>query len=252
MLSRAHLERDLTLAHQVQLSFLPKAPPQVPGYEFYAHYESAQEVGGDYYDFVPLPDRRIATMIGDVAGKGVPAALLMAKVSSDARFALLTEPTPADVMNRLNEFMQEAAKLDRFVTLEAAVVDPLQHQVTFSSAGHLPPIIYRHQQNHFENGFDHNFGGPPLGVVDLFPYDACTIPLEPGDTVLLFSDGVTDSINKQGQDFPLENILGVLKSGPKNPRSMVERLITAIKNHSHGCKQHDDITVVSVGRNVQS
>lgn len=250
MLSRAHLERDLVLAHQVQLSFLPKAPPQVPGYEFYAHYESAQEVGGDYYDFVPLPERRIAAMIGDVAGKGVPAALLMAKISSDARFALLTEATPADVVNKLNDFMQEAAKLDRFVTLGAAVVDPAQHQVTFSSAGHLPPLIYRHKHDHFENGFGNNFGGPPLGVMPLFPYDACTVSLDAGDTVLLFSDGVTDSINKQGRDFPLEDILDVLKHGPKNPRTMVERLIAAIKTHSLGCKQHDDITVVSFGRNI--
>ena len=103
LVARAGLERDLKLAQQVQLSFLPKAFPQKPGYEFWAHYESASEVGGDYYDFIPLPGGRLGVMIGDVAGKGVPAALLMAKVSSDARFTVLTEKNLADAIGKLNE-----------------------------------------------------------------------------------------------------------------------------------------------------
>src|SRR5262245_16591707 len=131
LVARAGLERDLRLAHQVQMSFLPRKPPQAPGYEFFAHYESAQEVGGDYYDFVPLPDGRLGIMLGDVAGKGVPAALLMAKVSSDARFCVLTEPDLPRAIDRLNELMQEAGMLDRFVTLSAGLLDPSAHRVTF-------------------------------------------------------------------------------------------------------------------------
>ncbi|MBI1830163.1 MAG: FHA domain-containing protein, partial [Planctomycetes bacterium] len=123
LIARAGLERDLELAQRVQKSFLPKTFPIIPGYEFFAQYESAQEVGGDYYDFIPLPHNRLGVMIGDVAGKGVPAALLMAKVSSDARFCTLTEATLADAMAKLNDLMQEAGLLDRFVTFGACVLD---------------------------------------------------------------------------------------------------------------------------------
>ena len=97
---------------------MPKRPPQHPGWEFASYYESAQEVGGDYYDFIPMPNSRMGIMLGDVAGKGVPAALLMAKVSSDARFCTLTEKTLGDAVSKLNVQMQEAGLLDRFVTLE--------------------------------------------------------------------------------------------------------------------------------------
>src|SRR5205807_9432155 len=143
LVTRAELERDLELAQRVQKSFLPKKFPQAPGYEFFAHYESAQEVGGDYYDFIPLPNNRLGVMIGDVAGKGVPAALLMAKVSSDARFCALTEPTLSDAVGKLNDHMQEAGLLDRFVTFSGCVVDLGKHTVSVVNAGHQPPLIYR-------------------------------------------------------------------------------------------------------------
>jgi pSer/pThr/pTyr-binding forkhead associated (FHA) protein len=98
LIARVGLERDLKLANQVQKSFLPKRPPQVPGYQFFGYYESAQEVGGDYYDYIRLPDGRCCVMAGDVAGKGVPAALLMARLFSSARYQLLTRPTPGEAL----------------------------------------------------------------------------------------------------------------------------------------------------------
>src|SRR5208282_1218427 len=142
-------ERDLQLARNVQKSFLPSKMPQVAGYEFRADYESAQEVGGDYYDFIPLQNGRWGVMVGDVAGKGVPAALLMAKVSADARFCSLTEKTLGDVVYRLNELMQEAGLLDRFVTLSAMMLDVANHSVALASAGHNPPLIYRKATNKY-------------------------------------------------------------------------------------------------------
>src|SRR5262249_33156763 len=101
------------------------------------------EVGGDYYDFIPLPNNRLGIMIGDVAGKGVPAALLMAKVSSDARFCTLTEPSLADAISKLNEHMQEAGQLDRFVTFGGCLLDLQKHTLHVVSAGHQPPVVYR-------------------------------------------------------------------------------------------------------------
>src|SRR4029077_6613264 len=119
-LARERLKLDLELARGVQRAFLPPLLPDVSGYEFFAYYESAFEIGGDYYDFIPLPRQRVAVMLGDVAGKGVAAALLMAKLSADARFCMLTEPNPAAAVARLNSLMNQAAISDGFVTLVAA------------------------------------------------------------------------------------------------------------------------------------
>jgi phosphoserine phosphatase RsbU/P len=248
LVARAGLERDLKLAHQVQMSFLPKKPPQLAGYEFFAHYESAQEVGGDYYDFIPLPGPRLGIAVGDVAGKGVPAALLMAKVACDARFCMLTEKSAAEAVYRLNELMQEAALLDRFVTLAVGLLDPTAHQVTFINAGHLPPLIYRASTKKIEEATARDSSGFPLGVADGIPYEAVILDLQPGDTVALFTDGVTEARDKQEAEFQLDGALRVLAAGPPNPFDMGQRLVTAVKQHALGRKQYDDITVVCFGR----
>jgi serine phosphatase RsbU (regulator of sigma subunit)/pSer/pThr/pTyr-binding forkhead associated (FHA) protein len=252
LVARVGLERDLRLAHEVQKSFLPKRPPDAPGYEFFAFYEPAQEVGGDYYDFIPLPGGRWGVMVGDVAGKGVPAALLMAKVSSDARFTMLTEPDLGRVVCALNDAMQEAALLDRFVTLLAALVDPATHEVTLVNAGHLPPVVYRHATGTFEDACSHDLAGFPLGVVDGYQYESCRITLGPGDCVLVFTDGITEAKNKEECEFHMDGVFRTLRLGPVAPRAVVDRLVGAVKTFSVGCKQHDDITVVAFGRSLPS
>jgi phosphoserine phosphatase RsbU/P len=248
MLARSGLERDLKLAHQVQMSFLPKRPPVLAGYEFFAHYEAAQEVGGDYYDFVPLPGPRLGIALGDVAGKGVPAALLMAKVSSDARFCMLTEKTPADVVYRLNELMQEAGLLDRFITLALGLLDPAKHQIFFVSAGHFPPLVFRKATGKIEEATDREIAGFPLGVADGIPYAAVPVDLLPGDCVAMFTDGVTEAKNKADIEFQLDGARTAMANGPMTPTAVGQRIIAAVKQHAVGCKQHDDITVVCFGR----
>lgn len=250
MVDQERLDRDLRLAHEIQLSFLPKSFPQVPGYQFAAHYESALEVGGDYYDFIPLPGGGLATLIGDVAGKGIAAALLMSKVSSDARFTILTEPGPGKAFTKLNGLMQEAGLLDRFVTLEAALLDPVRHEVTFVNAGHNPPVVYRHAPGTLEEAFSHTLGGYPLGVQDGYSYEVCaTLQLAPGDLIVLYSDGIPDAPNGAGDPFDLKGVLTALRAGGMTPTEVVSRLVAAVKQHSLGQKQHDDITLVCFGRN---
>ncbi len=248
LVEQAGLRRDLELAHRVQQSFLPKKLPQSPGYEFYAHYESAQEVGGDYYDFIPLPNNRLGIMIGDVAGKGVPAALLMAKVRSDARFCTLTEPTLAEAVARLNEQMQDAGLLDRFVTFGACVLDLEKHNVTVVSAGHPAPLIYRAETKVFEDGCTNDQTGYPLGIVDGIPYDCNTFTLNAGDAVVLYTDGVSESKNIQEKDFGTERIHAAIHAGPLTPKAIGERLVEAVQRHAVDRKPHDDLTVVTFGR----
>lgn len=248
LIARARLETDLETARQVQKSFLPKKLPQIAGYEFYAHYESAEEVGGDYYDIIAMPSNRLAIMIGDVAGKGVPAALLMAKLSADARFCALTEPSLAEAVGKLNENLQEAGQLDKFVTFAACLLDLQQHQLTVVSAGHQAPVVYRAATKEFADGCTKDQAGFPLGIIEGIPYECNVLTLGPSDCITLFTDGVSESKNVQEKDFGMEGLYAALKSGPMTPREMGVRLVDAVKRHATGRKPHDDLTVVTFGR----
>lgn len=252
MLAQAKVKRDLELAHQVQLSFLPQKLPEVAGYEFAAHYEPALEVGGDYYGFASLSGGRVAVTLGDVAGKGVPAALLMAKLSSDTRSCLLTEPDLAKAVTALNEqVVQQTSQMDRFVTLVSAAVDPASHVVTLVNAGHMTPFVYRQAAGTVQEAAAKDAAGMPLGILDGQEYTASTLTLQPGDALLLFTDGVTDAVDVRNVAFGTKGILTALQSGgPFTPRTLVERLVRAVKQHSAGRAQHDDITLVCLGRTV--
>jgi serine phosphatase RsbU (regulator of sigma subunit)/pSer/pThr/pTyr-binding forkhead associated (FHA) protein len=243
------LKRDLELAHQVQRGFLPARPPAVPGYQFYADYESAQEVGGDYYDFIPL-GQRLAVAVGDVAGKGVPAALLMAKVSSDARFCLLTEDDPARAVSKLNQSLQQTGMMDRFVTFALAVLDPQAHTVTLVNAGHMSPLVFRRATGELEEATPNDQSGLPLGVVDDYDYTKCEVRLEPGDNVLIFTDGVTEAMDATNVQFQNRGITTALHGGPYSAKVAGERILRAVKQHAAGRSQHDDITLVTFGRDA--
>jgi serine phosphatase RsbU (regulator of sigma subunit) len=244
------LKRDLQLAQNVQRSFLPRTPPQLPGYEFFGFYEAAREVGGDYYGFIPLPGGRMAVAIGDVAGKGVAASLLMAKLSSDIRFAMLTEAEPHKSIARLNDMLYEfTSQMDRFVTVAAVVIDPATHVATMVSGGHPSPLLYRPTTGDLVAAMDKDVGGPPLGMMDGLDFDSCQITLEPGESLLLYTDGLDESMDVKGKKFELEGIDRVIKScGRAGPKEMVERLVAAIKQHAVGRDPHDDLTVVALGR----
>jgi serine phosphatase RsbU (regulator of sigma subunit) len=247
---RERMQRDLELAREVQRSFLPRKLPQVPGYEFYAHYESALEVGGDYYGFIPLPQGRLAVALGDVAGKGVPAALLMAKLSSDARFSLLTETDLGRAIGNLNDLLYEfTCQMDRFVTLAAAVLEPAGQTVTLVNAGHLSPLLYRHATGAFEEAVPKELAGVPLGVLEGYPYQSHQVSLGPGDSLLLFTDGVTDALDTRNAAFNVHGIQAALAGLPTpSPRNLVERVARAVQQHAAGRDPHDDITLVCVGR----
>jgi phosphoserine phosphatase RsbU/P len=244
-------KRDLELAREVQRGFLPRRVPEVAGYEFFPYYDSAQEVGGDYYDFIQVSSNRLATLVGDVAGKGVPAALLMAKVSADARFCMLTETDPAAGVTKLNALLQQAGLSDRFVTLVAAMLDTNDHTVTLVNAGHPSPLVYRAVTGAFEEATPKEVVGLPLGVVDGFEYASCRIKLEPGDCLLIYTDGVTDAMDVQNLQFQVKGIYNAVRGESFTARTLGERIVKAVKQHAAGRDQHDDITLACLGRKSQ-
>ena len=161
LLERERVNRDLKLAEQVQKRFLPQSVPAIPGFEFFAHYDPAYEVGGDYYDFVPLPGNRLAIALGDVSGKGVAAALMMAKFSGDTRYCILTENSPAAAANELNSLLFSAGIEEKFITLSLSVLDTEKRTLAIASAGHLPVMIRRANGTVDEIGED--IAGFPAG-----------------------------------------------------------------------------------------
>src|SRR5262249_26378038 len=193
LLERERLKRDLNLAEQVQKRFLPQTVPAIPGFEFFAQYDPAYEVGGDYYDFVPLPQDRLALAVGDVSGKGVAAALMMAKFSGDTRYCILTENSPASAANELNSLLFAAGIEEKFITLSLSVLDTQRRTLSLTSAGHLPVLIRRAGGTVGGSGGE-VAGVPPRGIPP--PGSQRTeVKLYPGDVVAVFSDGVTDARN---------------------------------------------------------
>jgi serine phosphatase RsbU (regulator of sigma subunit)/pSer/pThr/pTyr-binding forkhead associated (FHA) protein len=244
------VQRDLQLAKRVQESFLPKNPPKVQGYEFWGYYEAAREVGGDYYGYIPLADGRMATAVGDVAGKGVSASLLMAKLSSDIRFSTLAEPDLGKAIAHLNNLLFEfASPLDRFVTLAAVLLDPTTHQATMVSAGHGSPLLWRPVRNELVPAMPDDVGGPPLGMIEGLRFGTCQVTLNAGESLVLFTDGVDESMNVKGEKFTKEGVERVIRSaGNVSPKDLGEKLVAAVKQHATGRDPHDDVTVVVLGR----
>ena len=252
-LLRQKAQREIELAQEVQLGFLPQRLPQVPGYEFFGFYSAAQTIGGDYYDFIKLPGGRLAIVLGDVAGKGVPAALLMAKLSAEARFSMLTQPEPHKAMGVLNDQLFHGGIGDRFVTLAALILDPATHQVVIVNAGHLSPLRYRASSGELHPAIDLDLTGLPLGATEGYQFDLVTLTLEPGDTLTVFTDGVSDAMSPDEELFEMDRvtrtILGDSSLAPdRRPKAIGERVVAAVRQHAAGRVQNDDIALVCFGR----
>ncbi|MBL8848646.1 MAG: SpoIIE family protein phosphatase [Planctomycetaceae bacterium] len=199
LLLQREFERDLEFATQVQLGFLPKARPRVPQYAFSDYYEAALRIGGDYFDYIGLPGGQLAVTLGDVAGKGMPAALLMARLYSSARYQLLTSPTPAAAMAGLNKEIASSGLGHRFITLLVAVLDPAKHEVTLVNAGHLAPLVKRINGNVEAIGREES--GLPLGIVPDQEFKSSTHALYPGELLVAYTDGVTEAMNEEREIF---------------------------------------------------
>jgi len=247
-LLRQQRERDLAVAREIQLALLPQSLPALPGHAFHARYMAAQEVGGDYYDFVPLPGGRLAVVVGDVSGKGIPAALVMAKFSAEARGCLEAEPDLATAVRRLNAQMCRANLPDRFVALTAAVIDPAESILTVLSAGNPTPVIYRAASAVVEQAVPPSAYGPPMGLFPGAEYEASSVQWGQGDGLVLFSDGVTEAMNARGEMFGDEGVHAALESSDLTAVEGGERLLSAVEMHAAGWQQSDDIVLVCVSR----
>ncbi len=185
------LETELEIAHEIQAKLLPANRPELPRYEFFDYYEAAKQVGGDYFDYRDMPDGRLAILLGDVSGKGVPAALLMAKVSTELSVFLSSGMGPVEAVSTVNRRFVIRSPFGSFMTLILAVLDPVRHHLTLVNAGHLRPLLKRNNEDIIEVGIQQF--GLPLGILPEAEYQETELELEPGDALLMVTDGITEA-----------------------------------------------------------
>jgi len=248
---KGRMERELQMAREVQASLLPRETPQVPGWEFAARWQPAHEVAGDYYDFIPVdfnlakgsePSPGLGIVIADVSDKGMPAALFMALTRSIVRASMGHAPSPADGIARANRLICADSAGGMFVTLFYALLNPEAGEITYVNAGHNPPLLYRTEQDQLTKL---TRTGMALGVVADSSFRQRTVHLNPGDFVLLYTDGVTDATDAHLRDFGMERLQRVILDHRHAPAAdVVAALEQAIGDFSGSTAPFDDVAIV--------
>jgi sigma-B regulation protein RsbU (phosphoserine phosphatase) len=249
----SHMEKlkqdsEMAIARNVQQALLPKTLPQASGYDFYASYDSALAVGGDYYDAMLLDDGKVCLSFGDVAGKGVPASLVMSRISSVVRSTLMYVDDVGEAIKAVNNHMCSSAVEGRFVTYILALVDTQAHEIQLAIAGHMSPMI-RKADGTIEE-FDEESVGIPVGVIEDYPYDVLARPIAPGETVLFYTDGVSEAMNPKGDLYGEKRVREFLRKGVGSAAEIGKALLADVRSHANGRDQNDDITIMIFSRNA--
>ena len=239
------LEMELQQASEIQRNLLPPRAPQHDGYEFAGFNIPCRTVGGDYYDFLPYPDGRIALVVGDVSGKGLPAALMMSSLQARVQMLLETSPDPATAMTVLNRNLAEHGVVGRFITVFYAVLDPKTGALQYSNAGHNYPLILR-TDGAVETLTEH---GIVMGIFPHATYDLMESCLQPGDTLALYSDGVTEALSEQHGEFGERGLAEFLiQHRQQSCGDMVNALADEVRAWCGATSFADDFTVLLVRR----
>jgi sigma-B regulation protein RsbU (phosphoserine phosphatase) len=239
------MQEEVRLASNIQSELLPKESPRVPGYVIVGRTIPAQTVGGDYFDFIPIDLYRIAISVGDVSGKGLPASLLMANLQATLRGQTLLNVPPKQCLERANRLLFQSTSPEKFATLFYGILDAEHHRFSYSNAGHDHPLVLR--SGHEPLRLDQ--GGIPLAMMEESSYDEETVEVQPGDLIVMYSDGITEAMNAAEEQFTEKRVAEVLRQHQhEDPEQLLESLVTAAKEHAGATPQSDDMTVVVVKR----
>jgi sigma-B regulation protein RsbU (phosphoserine phosphatase) len=251
---KGRMERELQMAYKIQAGLLPRSMPEVPGWDFAARWKPAREVAGDFYDFIPLEGGRLGLVIADVTDKGMPAALFMAFTRSIVRASLDRAVQPVEAIRQANRLICRESSYGFFVTLFYAQFEPDSAEVTYVSAGHNPQLRYldtsaRNLETASAPIFQLGYTGMPLGIEEETPYEQRHLTCAPGDCLLLYTDGVTDAVNDQGEHYSLARLQSFGRDNYQaNPQEIITKLESEILNFVRDTPQFDDITVVIAKR----
>lgn len=243
-------DSEMRIAKNVQQALLPDHLPEVDGYDFFASYDSAQAVGGDYYDafFVGENEDKVCLSFGDVAGKGVPGALIMSRISSVVENVMQFVDDPAEAIGPINNHMCANAVEGRFVTYILIVIDLNSHEMTLVNAGHMSPLI-RSADGTVDEFHDDTIG-IPVGIIEDYPYDVVKRTINPGEIVVLVTDGVDEAMNPASELYTKERVVEFVKNGPANAEELGKALLADVRRHADGREQNDDITIMTFGRDA--
>ena len=242
-IERDRMRRQLETAAEIQQTFLPSTFPEVEGLSGAVATVPALQVGGDLYDVIRFPDGRIGLVVGDVSGKGVPAALFGARLLSDVRYEALFHDDVAGTLAAVNDIVARRSTRGMFVTLLYAVYEPAAHAITFGNAGHLSPYVRSAtgEVSRWEDGV-----GLPLGIVPGQAYGASRRTLAPGETFVILTDGFLDAVGPGGDRFGDERLLDTLSRDGGAPAALVERLTRTVVGFTGNVPQADDLTCLAV------
>jgi sigma-B regulation protein RsbU (phosphoserine phosphatase) len=242
------MERELNMAWEMQMSLLPPQPLRLGRWEASGRVVPARQVGGDAFDYFPVSDQRIAIAIADVSGKGVPAALLMSNVQASLRaFCNGRRPIPEALHHVNQSVMRTAAGIGKFVTMFYGELDIEKGVLRYTNAGHNYPLIRRRDGCLVEL----NVGGLPIGIMEAAAYQEAEVPLEIGDSLLLFSDGISEALDARGQEFGDERLRELWKRhGARPPSDVIEAVLADVHGFRGAAVQSDDMTLVVVAANA--
>jgi serine phosphatase RsbU (regulator of sigma subunit) len=242
------LEDELRIGREIQLSLLPESCPVIPGWEFAAYYQPARMVGGDLYDFIPLPQdpARLNIVIADVTGKGVPAALFMALSRTVLRVESMYNQSPAEVLRSANRYIVEDSRSRLFLSISLATLDTSNGRLTFANGGHDRPLWLRKSTGAIQ---PLTAAGLLLGVFPDIVLTNNEIEMAPGDYLIFYTDGVTEAQNEQGDFFDQERLRETITAGlGASAQQLLEAIVTAVEQFTGPTPQADDLTLVVVKR----
>jgi phosphoserine phosphatase RsbU/P len=234
--------REMEEARAIQLGFLPKEIPQIPGYEIAGAWQPARVVGGDYFDVLSFGEDTLGLCIADVAGKGMPAALLMSNLQAAVRGLASPAMSPEILCERLNSMIYRNIASDRFITFFYAQLDGASRQLRYSNAGHNAPIVVHRDGTH--DRLDE--GGSVLGIFQSQNFVVGTCTLQPGDRVLLFTDGVAEASVPEGEEFGDARLIQLLRENPEASAEQLQKTILATVGTFCGGNWHDDATLIAI------
>ncbi len=239
------LRQQAQSARAIQTRLLPRHPPVVPGYDLTGISLSCYEVGGDYFDFIPLEGQRLALALGDVSGKGLDAAILMSSLHAAVRAQVESGASMVDIAKRVNRYLVQATPANKFATLFCAIVDAGEHRLQCLNAGHNPPIVVR------ADGRVELIAAtaPPVGMIETFRPTEVELALGPGDVLLAYSDGLSEAANAAGEEFGSDRIVEVLlRHRGQGTARLRDRLDEALNTFLGDTSPADDLTLLLVRR----
>ncbi len=239
------MQEEVRLAAKIQADLLPKEAPSISGYDIAGQSIPAQVVGGDYYDFIPMDESRIAICLGDVTGKGLPASLLMANVQATLRSQSFIHTAAKNCIERSNAFLYQSTSAEKFVTLFYGVLDFKNHSLCFSNAGHDHPFLFQQDQQPIRL----KTGGIMLGMMETFPFEEETLLLSDNALFVMYSDGIAEAMNTNQEQFGEQRVAEVVQAHRHLPATeIVDALMRAAKTHAGAAPQSDDMTIVVLKR----